>query len=88
MKDWTHEDIWQYIDDNNLDYNRNRYIRSGENWRGQQKDTTYNPDYFECCLECMKPNRVKVNCPVMQQEINSVSSAIRYATAPRVEYIK
>ena len=88
LKDWTHEDIWQYIDDHNLDYNRNRYIRTGKSWRGQQKDTTYNPDYFECCLECMKPNRTKVNCPVMQQEINSVSSAIRYATAPRVEYIK
>lgn len=86
LKDWTDNDIWEYIDCNNLNYNKKRYIRTGESWRGQYKNTKYNPDYFECCLECMKPNNEKVFCPKENKEILSISHLIRFDKAPQLEY--
>jgi hypothetical protein len=88
LKDWSDKDIWDYIDENNLDYNEKRYVRKGENWRGQFKDTKYNPDYFECCLECMKfTNKGKeVFCPKLNKKIMSIADKIRYDNAPEVEY--
>lgn len=87
LKDWTDRDIWDYIDKYNIDYNDKRYVRNGNNWRGQYKDTTFNPDYFECCLECMKNNSGKfVFCPKKNKYVPNISNLIRYDKAPQLEY--
>lgn len=87
LKDWKDIDIWEYIDKNNIDFNSKRYVRNGENWRGQFKDTTYNPDYFECCLECMKnTSPEKVFCHKENKFIPNISHLIRYDNAPQLEY--
>ncbi len=89
LKDWSDEDIWQYLDENNIDFNDKRYVRSGENWRGQYKNTTFNPDYFECCLECMKFNTSeKVYCPRLKEEIPNISGVVRYDNAPGLQYLQ
>ncbi len=89
LKDWSDQDVWNYIDQNKIDYNAKRYVREGKSWRGQYKDVSYNPDYFECCLECMKPDyKDLVYCPKKKIYIKNISHLIKKGLPPDTEYMK
>jgi hypothetical protein len=95
LKDWTDADIWEFIHSRGINYNSKRYVRGIKKlfvngWRGQNPDVTYNPDYFECCLECMKKENTgkKVFCPYYNDEIDCIAEKIRYTIPPDVAYMK
>lgn len=92
LKDWTDKDIWQYIDDNNLDWDRNRYDRGQsperKTFRNQFRNVCSNPDYFETCTRCIsKFTDKKVYCPMFEKEIDNISDQVLYLDeAPKFSY--
>ena len=61
LKDWTDNDIWLYIKEKNLPYDRDRY---------ESKNDNINPDKYPTCYECLDyKNGKTVNCPKQQKEI-------------------
>lgn len=77
LKDWAHSDVWDYIRQYAVPYQRSRYNPDTT----EKKDKTYNPDYFEACIRCVDRRREgKVHCPLLRREIDSVADQVEYQT--------
>lgn len=69
LKDWTDDDVWGYIKENKIPYDKKRY--------GGNKN--YDTDYVECCSYCLNPNlEDKVNCPLENKEILNIGRLTDY----------
>jgi len=97
LKDWTDEDLWKYTNENNLPWNKYRYYRGEADrpksmegvkiFRGQYRDMTYNPDYFETCFNCIsKRNPDMVKCPKTGKMVRNVSEKCNYIEPHKFEY--
>jgi 3'-phosphoadenosine 5'-phosphosulfate sulfotransferase (PAPS reductase)/FAD synthetase len=65
LKDWTDQDVWDYIGDNNLPINEARYLRQEE---------SLNEDILPTCNNCMDyRNKGQVYCPKLKRTIMSVA---------------
>lgn len=64
LKDWTDDNIWDYIKVNNLPYDKDRY---------ENKNDIINPDKYPTCYECLDYKNGKiVDCPKQQKEITNI----------------
>lgn len=91
IRDWTHEDIWEYTEKYNVPYNDKRYDK--ENGYKEFEDKTYNENYHFACTECVNPNNEKiVTCPITKKERPNIGNKMKYpeklkAYKMRVSYI-
>lgn len=54
LQGWTDKDVWEYIKTNNIPYNVERY---------DDKNIIYDNDYYECCYNCLDPEKPdEVDC--------------------------
>ncbi|MBU2062334.1 MAG: phosphoadenosine phosphosulfate reductase family protein [Bacteroidetes bacterium] len=62
INDWTNENIWRYIKQNNLPYNKERY---------ENKNETFNNDLFPTCHKCLDYREIEniIICPKSNKEI-------------------
>lgn len=65
LKDWSDKDIWNYIHEFKLPYNKERY---------DHKYESSNNDIFPCCYRCLDQNSKdkEVYCPKKNKYINRV----------------
>lgn len=73
LKDWTDDDVWDFIEENHIPIPENRY----EN-RKDREDTWHNNDYVHACTACIDP-RVKektVFCPKVKRDVENVGSRV------------
>lgn len=56
LRHWTDDDVWQYINDNHVPYDKRRY---------GTEDTWLNPDHVHACTACIDPREtaLEVLCP-------------------------
>lgn len=75
LKDWTDDDIWDFIHAVGVPVQPDRYDRAK---REELADKTFNSDYFEACIRCVdaRHHGEKVFCPKMKQEIINVSDKV------------
>lgn len=60
IKDWTDQDIWDYIRDNDIPYNDKRYQENNSEF----SDLSFNADYFPTCFKCLDYKESQmVMCP-------------------------
>lgn len=74
LKEWTHDDIWDYTEQFNVPYQMDRYdIKT----RRELPDKTPNSDWYEVCIRCVdkRLHGQKVFCPKLEREIENVSGA-------------
>jgi hypothetical protein len=81
LRDWTDEDVWDYIERERLPVQRTRY-----NSRAELADKWHNNDYTHACTACIDP-RVKVEtvwCPKLRRQVpNRGSEVLRLEGRPR-----
>lgn len=73
LKDWTHDDIWDYTAKFKLPFQADRYDIAN---RKEYEDKTFNSDYYPTCIRCVDkriPRGTKVFCPKLNREIENVS---------------
>lgn len=74
LKEWSHDDIWNYTEEHNLPFQADRYnISERKEW----PDKTFNSDWYPVCLRCVdkRTQGQQVWCPKMQKEITNVAGA-------------
>ena len=80
--DWTEEDVYQYITENNIPINTAVYDVIG-NRLVPKEDNTYNPDRRPACFRCMIPDGEKVvMCPKKNLIVNNISDELAKVQMP------
>ena len=85
LRHWSDEDVFEYIEENDVPYDKLRYQKIEGQWTvlPYQK---YNPDYMPACLRCVDPDEGEfVHCPKLNRQINNISSKVRWET-PQANY--
>ncbi len=72
---WTNDDIWAYIRDNNIPYNRGKYDDNGNVFM----DTTFNENYHSACFKCLNPlEKEAVYCEKEKKEVQNAGKLINF----------
>jgi hypothetical protein len=90
LKEWSHKDIWDYIETNNVPYDSDRYIKINGEW-GERVDKTKNCDYVHACTNCIDSRKSAakfVFCPKYKTTIENISSKISWVNPEKLSYIK
>ena len=79
MRDWTDEDVWNYLEAEGVPNDETRYGKdSGGSWR-HLADRSRNADFPHICTACMsRKGAATVWCPKHQAEVNNVSAWLPY----------
>lgn len=76
LRDWTDDDVWDYIEEFNLPVDMDRYDATN---RKEWEDKTRNSDYFHCCIRCIDRREGKsVICPKLGMEVMNISEQVPY----------
>lgn len=88
IRHFTNEDVWRYIEENNIPVHDTRYEKIDGQWR-ERDDKTDNPDYISCCYSCMsRRTGNNVHCPKLGCSVSNVSAQLRWAPAMNLPYLK
>jgi hypothetical protein len=90
LKNWTHDDIWEYIVQNNLPWDKDRYEVSSDSKFTERKDKTSNADYINACVACVdkRSDAAKfVYCPKYKGYIENCSSSLTWADQTKPSYM-
>jgi hypothetical protein len=70
---WTDADVWDYIEQNHVPYDKGRYQD-----RAEVPDKWANPDYLHACTACIDPRNKaqKVFCPKIGQQVQNVGANV------------
>lgn len=85
LHDWTDDDIWDYIEQNHVPYDKRRYSN-----RSELPDKWLNPDYLHACTKCIDPRetRKEVMCPKLGEMVPNLGKKVqRLETRPDYIYV-
>jgi len=90
LKDWTHDDVWEYIEKFDIPYDKARYEKINGKW-GERSDRSGNCDYVHACTRCIDSRADAsrfVHCPKFNTTIENVSSKIPWVTPVVQSYMR
>lgn len=90
MRDWTHDDVFQYCEENNVPIQHSRYEKVLGKWN-EKADRTHNCDYVHACTACIdnRATAVKfVHCPKFNCTIENVSKRVMWADQSLPTYMR
>jgi hypothetical protein len=75
LKDWTHDDVWDYSEEYDVPVQASRYDQAN---RQEWKTKYFNSDYFHACIRCVDARRKgdTVFCPRFERDLVNVSDSI------------
>lgn len=90
LRDWSHDDIWRYIEEFDVPYDAERYEKVDGRWR-EKIDKRCNADYVHACVKCMdrRPEAPRfVTCPKLGMTIENVSDRVPWVEPQKLSYMK
>jgi hypothetical protein len=78
MKNWTHDDVFQYCEENNVPIQTSRYEKVNGKW-SEKVDRTHNCDYVHACTACIDRRKSApkfVHCPKLDCTIENISQRV------------
>lgn len=88
IRHFTDEDVWRYIEENEIPIHHERYEKRDGKW-GDSEDKNQHPHYVSCCYACMSKNTGNnVHCPKWGLTVSNVSSQLRWAPKLEASYLK
>lgn len=90
IRDWSHDDVWEYIETRKVPYDMGRYEKIDGKWR-ERPHMKYNADYVHACTACMdkRPGAPRVvYCPKLQCEIETNVEKVPWVEPKRLDYMK
>jgi 3'-phosphoadenosine 5'-phosphosulfate sulfotransferase (PAPS reductase)/FAD synthetase len=72
---WTHGDVWDYTEENDIPVQASRYDQSH---RTEWKTKYFSSDYFHACIRCVDARRkgTEVSCPKLGHSLVNISDRI------------
>ncbi len=84
LRNWTHEDVWHYIEEHDVPYDSRRYDIEA---RTERKNRALNSDWYQCCVRCMDKDGPKsVDCPKLGMRVDNISDQLPYTPPPKLDY--
>jgi 3'-phosphoadenosine 5'-phosphosulfate sulfotransferase (PAPS reductase)/FAD synthetase len=80
LKDWTDENLWDYIEAHHVPVQENRY-----DGRNERADKWYSNDYIHACCACIDPRQERrtVFCPKLKRDVPNVAKyVIQFQSKP------
>jgi hypothetical protein len=78
MRDWTDEDIFQYLEDSGVQPDPTRYVKDYHKWKNNP-DKSLNADFYPICFNCVNRHEGKyVDCPKLKAKISNISHLAPY----------
>ena len=90
LRDWTHDDVWEYIESNNVPYDSDRYEKVNGKW-GEKLDKRHNMDYVHACTNCIdcRSSAPKfTHCPKLDMTVENIASMVPWASQEKATYMK
>ena len=90
LRDWTHADVWEYLERNEVPYDEGRYEKTESGWREKQ-DKAHNVDYVHACTRCLdrRENAAKfMACPKLGMTVENISHMVPWASQEKISYMK
>lgn len=90
LRDWTHADVWEYLESNGVPYDEGRYEKTKSGWQEKQ-DKRHNVDYVHACTRCLdrRENAAKfVACPKLGMTVENISHMVPWANQEKISYMK
>lgn len=90
LREWTHLDIWNFIEDANIPIDLDRYEKVNGVW-GEKIDKLLNADYVHACVKCLDkrenaPN--VVHCPKFDGMVENCSGRVPWFNQTLPTYMK
>lgn len=77
MRDWTDDDIFEYLEDAGVEPDPTRYVKT-DKW-GNNPDKSLNADFYPTCLNCVDRHQGNhVHCPKLNAQISNISHLAPY----------
>jgi len=89
LRDWSHADVWEYIEKNDVPFDEERYEKVDGEWR-ERPAKRKNADYVHACTRCLdrRPEASKfVECPMLDMTIENVSSKVAWSSQEKDTYM-
>lgn len=88
IRHFTDDDVWQYLEENNVPIHHDRYEKVDGKWR-EREDKTHNPDYINACYSCMSPAAIKTgaDCPRFGCRVSGVWPQLRHNSQQKPAYL-
>ena len=89
IRDWTHDDVWNYIEEYSVPWDKGRYEKVNGKYREKPKKR-YNADYVHACTACVdsRENSPKVvYCPKLGLEIESNVNKVPWVEPEKMSYM-
>ncbi len=84
LRHWTHDDIWDYIEEKEVPCDVLRYDAET---RTEREDKTHNSDWYQCCVRCLDPDGPPVvQCPKLDMQVDNISDQFSYSGGPELVY--
>ena len=78
MRDWTDDDIFQYLEDNGVQPDPTRYVKDYHKW-SNNPNKSLNADFYPICFNCVNRHEGKyVDCPKLKAKISNISHLAPY----------
>lgn len=78
MRDWSDENIFQYLEDNGVDPDPTRYVKVDGKWINNP-DKSLNADFYPVCFNCVDRHQGRhVFCPKLNAKISNISDSAPY----------
>lgn len=88
IKEWSHEDVWRYITERDVPWDKDRYEQVDGKW-GEKADRLFNCDYVHACFKCVdKRGPNLVDCPKFGCKIENVSDKVEWADQTKPTYME
>lgn len=78
MRDWTDDDIFEYLEESGVEPDPTRYIKKDDKWYNNP-DKSLNADFYPACFNCVNRHLGRhVHCPKLDATITNISEMAPY----------
>lgn len=89
LRDWSHDDIWAYIEAFDVPYDTERYEKVDGVWR-ERPHKRHNADYVHACTRCLdrRPEAPRfVECPKLGMTIENMAASVPWVEPQKLSYM-
>lgn len=90
LRDWSHADIWAYIEAFEVPFDEQRYEKVDGAWR-ERPHKRHNADYVHACTRCLdrREGAAKfVECPKLGMTIENIAATVPWVDAQTLSYMR
>lgn len=90
LRDWSHDDVWEYIERYGVPYDEKRYVKEAGQWV-ERADRRHNSDYVHACMRCVDRREGApkfVECPKLGMTIENIADRMPWVEAKKLSYME